>query len=845
MDISLLIKNFVNSLSGWNALFLLVAGAVIVFYYYYRNRLKKADTAKINYTLRKNLANSSKIVTTKSILPPDPHSAGRESLIKELKNRIEKRAEIILLRGNRGIGVSEVCRNLFYHYSDERNSVIKYTGWLNFDKDLDSTFRASFVSLQNVGVSSDLLEQTVAYINRMGPDFLLFIDNVPQLTANDCQILKRLTCKIILSVYADVPAELGETVSVRRLPASELKELYMRYCKNAAQQEDVLDKIIEKTGGNTLAARLLAQNQQNTQMAPEVLLKKINETGFDLSRVEMSADDEQLTVDNICRILSIFGFANEELQLIKQYSVLGSEPMRKGYFLKWLAQHKAETVNNVIARGWISKRKDYYYMHPLIVKVIRQFYPATIEECDFLIAALTEYLIISENETYIDKLDILPFGASLLSYFPDDNPRLVYLAKAAAKIYSEQGAYAEALEFFKTALYISLNSLGENSFDTARLYSDMGLVYKSLSEYDKALEFYNIALKIILSELGPESGEAADLYNNIGLVYQEEGEYTSALNYYEKALAIKEKGKARNTLEKSAILNNMGLVYYHQGNYDKALKYFVKAGLISEKIRGKTHLDVTAVHNNIAAVYKDKGDYPKARQIYTQVLSIRVKELGQDHPLTAASYNNLGLIYQEQKEYEQALEYYQIALDIKQNVLGPEHPSTATTCNNMGNICREKKEPEKALTFYERARKIRESKLGMNHPSTATSYDNIGMVYQERQEFEKAMYFYDMSLSIREEQLGKYHAATASTYQHIAQVYQSMGNIEQAFTWFEKALIAIVASFGVEHKNFIIIRDSIKNIFGQVDTGENFDAWLNKLLIKHAKKENRMLFLAK
>ncbi|MDR1159462.1 MAG: ATP-binding protein [Syntrophomonadaceae bacterium] len=850
MDISLLIKNLADFLPGWNKWVLLAALAFIAFYYYYRNRLKKANTAKINSTLRNNFANSPKIVTMKSILPSNPNLIGRESLIKELRNCIEKRSGAILLRGNRGIGVSEVCRTLFYHYSDERNSLIKYTGWLNFDKDLSSTFRAGFVSLQNNigGDANDLLDQTIAYINRMGPDFLLFIDNIPQLTSKDCQILKKLTCKIILSVYSDVPAEFEEEIAVCKLMPQELTELYARYCPNAVQPKEALDEIIAKAGGNTLTIQLLAKNQQTAQLSSGALLKKMHETEFDLSKSKASADDgdEQLIVDNLCRLLSIFSFTNEELQLIKQYSILGSEPLGKNYFLKWLAQqHKAEMIDNVVARGWISKYKNYYYMHPLIVKVIRQFYPTTIEECDFLIDTLTEYLTISENETYINKLDILPFGVSLLSYFSDDNPQLIYLAKAIAKIYSEQGAYTEALDFFKTALYISLNSLGENDLYTAKLYSDMGLVYKFLSEYDKAMEFYNTALKIIVSELGPESGEAADLYNNIGLVYHEEGEYDYALNHYEKALAIKEKGKIRNNLEKSAIFNNMGLVYYNQGNYDKALKYFVRAGIISEKVRGKAHLDVTAVHNNIAAVYKDKGNYPKAKQIYTQVLSIRVRELGQYHPLTAASYNNLGIIYQEQKEYEQALEYYQIALDIKQNVLGLEHPSTATTCNNIGNVYREKKELEKALSFYEQALKIRKNKLGANHPSTATSYDNIGMIYQEEQEFEKAMNFYDLSLSIREEQLGKYHAATANTYQHIAQVYQSMGNIEQAFTWFEKALIAIVASFGVEHKSFIIIRDRIKNIFDQIDTNENFETWLNKLLAKHMKKGNRMLFLAK
>ncbi len=85
----------------------------------------------------------------------------------------------------------------------------------------------------------------------------------------------------------------------------------------------------------------------------------------------------------------------------------------------------------------------------------------------------------------------------------------------------------------------------------------MALVYTHQGEYKKALEWYGKALKIIEKGLGKEHPNTAKTYNNLAGVYDNQGEYEKALELYGKAQKICEKRLGKNHPHTKLVADNI------------------------------------------------------------------------------------------------------------------------------------------------------------------------------------------------------------------------------------------------------------------------------------------------
>jgi len=68
--------------------------------------------------------------------------------------------------------------------------------------------------------------------------------------------------------------------------------------------------------------------------------------------------------------------------------------------------------------------------------------------------------------------------------------------------------------------------LGKEHPDTASTYNGIAGVYSNQGEYSKALEWYEKALAIYEKVLGKEHPNTVSTYNSIALVYHYQGEYS-------------------------------------------------------------------------------------------------------------------------------------------------------------------------------------------------------------------------------------------------------------------------------------------------------------------------------
>lgn len=210
--------------------------------------------------------------------------------------------------------------------------------------------------------------------------------------------------------------------------------------------------------------------------------------------------------------------------------------------------------------------------------------------------------------------------------------------------------------------------------DVATLFGNIGTIYSVQGDFPKALEFYEKALTINEKILGEEHPSIATLYNNIGWIYYNQFDYLKALDYMQKALVINEHVLGSEHPTVAMIYNNIGSIYKDQGENAKALECFQKALDINEKCFDKKHPSLAVNYYNIGNIYQSQGDNENAVKCYQEALDINEQILGTEHPDVGKLHNRIGYIYQAQGENAKALEHYQKALVICERVLSSNHP---------------------------------------------------------------------------------------------------------------------------------------------------------------------------
>jgi len=123
-------------------------------------------------------------------------------------------------------------------------------------------------------------------------------------------------------------------------------------------------------------------------------------------------------------------------------------------------------------------------------------------------------------------------------------------------------------------------------------YYDRKDFEKSLQNSFKSLEFYN---KLPKKE---SETERAKLYSQIGLVYKTQKTFDKALQYYVMALDIKE-SSGMNYEDKVPTYESIGEVYDKKGEPNKAIEYYTKCINVLKSLHGDKHPKVISLSTRI------------------------------------------------------------------------------------------------------------------------------------------------------------------------------------------------------------------------------------------------------
>ncbi|CAD8085666.1 unnamed protein product [Paramecium primaurelia] len=174
----------------------------------------------------------------------------------------------------------------------------------------------------------------------------------------------------------------------------------------------------------------------------------------------------------------------------------------------------------------------------------------------------------------------------------------------------EEGRYEEALQHYNQLKQFYIDNLVkctvDERFDSmADILKNLGASYMGIQKYDKALEHYKEGIEFLMKRNDNESTRMAKIYYNMGLVYRKIKDFKSAEQYYQTAASLIATSKsASDLITLGDIYNNFGVLYGTQDKFVQAKKYFQMSLEHYQKVLGPNHSICKEVQLNIKELEK-------------------------------------------------------------------------------------------------------------------------------------------------------------------------------------------------------------------------------------------------
>ncbi|XP_045195289.2 uncharacterized protein LOC123550885 isoform X2 [Mercenaria mercenaria] len=226
-----------------------------------------------------------------------------------------------------------------------------------------------------------------------------------------------------------------------------------------------------------------------------------------------------------------------------------------------------------------------------------------------------------------------------------------------------QGLNAEAVQYYKKSLNISVYGGPEYESVAMQSFSSMGISLTFLGNFERAERYHRACLNRRKARLGECHPTVGATINNLALLMDQKGDTSKALEYHLKALEIKRKSKAP-VLSLISSLSNVANANNALGRYDDAHALLDEAmELIKEqKIPMK---DAEAlIYNTRGKVFAKAGDLNEAQEAFAITVKLS-KEISMKGFLLMKRIVSLAQVLERQGDYAECLKTIKDAMKLK------------------------------------------------------------------------------------------------------------------------------------------------------------------------------------
>lgn len=364
------------------------------------------------------------------------------------------------------------------------------------------------------------------------------------------------------------------------------------------------------------------------------------------------------------------------------------------------------------------------------------------------------------------------------------------LAHLRSNILSDEGAYTEAIQELRKAIFHKLMVTPRQDSSIALSYNNIGYNYYFLSRYDSALFYYSEAVRALMPGDNPLSLDLAMYYQNLGIVHAIQGRLDTALHYMDQSTRIREKRLASDDPDLAYSYTNLGRLHRMLGDDPKAFEYNRRAEEIYVKHFGTDYPGLGTLYLNTGNNLKVMGDYDRAVSYYRKALHIYTLGDNPTHPNIARIYNNLGAVYLLMEEDSLAETFLRQSLE-----LGAEDGLQIITLRNLAHIAQRKKMLTKALDYLDQAGGKLRTTVGDNRAEKAKLAMDYGLVYRDLGDHPNARRKLDEAIEGLHDFYGRFHPDLSEAYVAKASLLLDLKEPRQALETYHQALLALLPEF--------------------------------------------------
>lgn len=520
-----------------------------------------------------------------------------------------------------GIGKTAICRKIAHQLV--KSEKVKHLVWLNGAKGLSQALLEIALSCHIDIEQPNWQDEVFNLLNKLGQPGILVIDNL----LPDCvdtklfRKLKSSTLTILANSRSSHKSLFHKQQPLEFLTPEDCRKLFVSLADintDIEAEQQALNQLIELAGRHTLAVELLAKMTDTAFMTASELLEKIENSGFDLSKLpedptyaeHSGVDDEASRTFSMARhfqkLFSISGLSDQQQQLIRLLAVLPYDQYQgRKELIPWFELPNATQLVDLSSTGWLQRQGQDFSMHPVISSAVSKQLPLPVTAFEQLAITIDENVYPNVTEHWCDKQPYLP-----------------------------------VLE----ALYQAAKNQEVNKLTEAELAHSLANANRAIGNYPASLPLFRHALELQEQALGEDHPKVATTLNNLAGLYQDMGEYEQALPLYQRSFKIKEQALGEDHTEVAATLNNLAELYRATEENEQALPLYQQALKIVERTLGEGHPHVATTLNNLALLFEAIGEHEQALPLYQRSLNIKEQALGKDHPSVATTLNNLAYL---------------------------------------------------------------------------------------------------------------------------------------------------------------------------------------------------------
>ncbi len=267
---------------------------------------------------------------------------------------------------------------------------------------------------------------------------------------------------------------------------------------------------------------------------------------------------------------------------------------------------------------------------------------------------LQEALDLRSNHKYRNALDLFQEATDLYMQSLDSNDiRIAELYSYHSGLHRILGQPLQQYEVNKKSLEIIRANSMENTALAANIHNSLGISSSDLKQYEEAEFHYKKAIQIS-NNLGEEEFEQAPIYGNLGILARRTGAFDDALAYLSKAMEVYE--QKQNIVGKAQTHINLGNAYVGLFENEKAFYHYQKANEYEDSLAAISPMIPFSAYQGIAKYYKDRLEYEYALLNYEKAKTYVLAAFGINHPYYFRNERLISQVYYQMGRNQEAID---------------------------------------------------------------------------------------------------------------------------------------------------------------------------------------------